>query len=412
MTNKDNAQNKNDNQQEGEALPKEQASALPHPEDKDALRLNNGFLSFELVIDVPGGAPNTGIPREEKIGKTSTTVVTVKSLTDNKGYKFPYISAQSFKKRLRDQLFMLDTVYRERTNLQYKIKNGDEWTILEAKTADSPDSEPINANEITTTGDPVTYSDDDIFGYMVAGEEITRTRPAPLRSTPFISAGSLRISEDFATMKRPGFHSNIIRSDIYRSAMKGTMLLHLTAIGTFWTAGSQHLNIVNEENFEEKKLTSDLEGPSNILGQPAYRMPIEKRAERASLVPLMIADADTSGYSTLKMTSYRPPIVIASVSHGAAMPFRFVIENSVKEAISLNATTLINALKAHQDVLLSPVWVGWDSGYAPDARNIFLETVDSLPEELKQKIVVDESRSILKTISEELSSPNNYHWYG
>ena len=79
-------------------------------------------------------------------GKTGTGRYDFKHMMDARGKAIPYVSSQCFKKHWRETLpFVPSPIIRER------------------------DSKGQEKNQAYTSGDPMKYADDDLFGYMIAG---------------------------------------------------------------------------------------------------------------------------------------------------------------------------------------------------------------------------------------------------
>jgi len=226
--------------------------------------------------------------------------------------------------------------------------------------------------------------------------------------TPVVSLSDVYLAEDFGTIKRPGLHSMIYKSEVYRAALKGSALLHLTAVGTYWIEGP-HMNILDEEVF-----TEGLEGPHSILNSRAYQLELSERQRRASLVPELIADLDTASAATLNMVSYRPPIVAAAICEGAALPLRYSIKKSENEGAAVNFDALLAGVRSHADVIQGTVYIGWDTGYSPVERKKFLNSLEAHKSEFPEgiEVVVDESRIILKKIAEDLRKPESGRYFG
>lgn len=79
-------------------------------------------------------------------GKTGVSRYDFKHMLDSRGAVIPYVSSQCFKKHWRETLpFTPSPIIRER------------------------DSKGQEKNQAYTSGDPMKYVDDDLFGYMIAG---------------------------------------------------------------------------------------------------------------------------------------------------------------------------------------------------------------------------------------------------
>lgn len=97
-----------------------------------------------------------------------------------------------------------------------------------------------------TNADPITYPDDDVFGYMRAAteivkdnkgkekkENITVTRVSPLRNSAIVSVASVSLAENWSSMARQEGDSVPYTKQEYSAVMKGMFSLDLSMIGTF-----------------------------------------------------------------------------------------------------------------------------------------------------------------------------------
>ena len=96
-----------------------------------------------------------------------------------------------------------------------------------------------------TTADPLTYPDDDIFGYMRAATEeyeekgkkktrnITVTRVSPLKNSALISVASVRPVSNWSSMARQNGDSVPYARQEYSAIMKGMFSLDVDMVGTF-----------------------------------------------------------------------------------------------------------------------------------------------------------------------------------
>ena len=96
-----------------------------------------------------------------------------------------------------------------------------------------------------TNADPITYSDDVIFGYMRAATEeyeekgmkksrnITVTRVSPLKNSALISVASVRPVSNWSSMARQEGDSVPYARQEYSAIMKGMFSLDVDMAGTF-----------------------------------------------------------------------------------------------------------------------------------------------------------------------------------
>ncbi|RLI50483.1 MAG: type I-B CRISPR-associated protein Cas7/Cst2/DevR, partial [Candidatus Thorarchaeota archaeon] len=106
-----------------------------------------------------------------------------------------------------------------------------------------------------TEADPLTYPDDDMFGYMRAPKKVkdssgkkpestTLTRLSVLKNSPLVSVGPHRPTEDFGTFSRFEGDPVPFEHEFYSTVLKGIFSIDVESAGVFravTTAGSQNL---------------------------------------------------------------------------------------------------------------------------------------------------------------------------
>jgi CRISPR-associated protein Cst2 len=135
---------------------------------------------------------------------------TIKKITLKDGNdELPYVSSQSIRRALRDQLQNLG------------------WDLSEI-TADADAKHPPR-----TACNPVRYIDDDLFGYMNAQQE-TIKRASPIRVESLIALSKYQGDLDFGTNLmgvEKGGNPNIYETEIHSGVYRGTILIELDRIG-------------------------------------------------------------------------------------------------------------------------------------------------------------------------------------
>jgi CRISPR-associated protein Cst2 len=127
------------------------------------------YLTGKIALDITAGAPNNGR------GDNNTGVV--KKLRVGRD-QYPYVSAQAFRRWVRDSL-----------------------------PAGEPRS-PVTREgqgkkqQAYTSGRPDLYLDDDLFGYMVAVKNENFQRDTVLATGTLVSVAPRRPEQDFGTMSR------------------------------------------------------------------------------------------------------------------------------------------------------------------------------------------------------------------
>ncbi|MGH3973715.1 MAG: type I-B CRISPR-associated protein Cas7/Cst2/DevR, partial [Pseudonocardiaceae bacterium] len=155
------------------------------------------YLVGKIALDILAGAPNNG--------RGENNVAMVKQMWIN-GKVHPYVSAQAFRRWLRDSL-----------------------------PADEPRSGVTRSGtgknqQAYTEGRPDRYLDDDLFGYMVAVSKANYQRDTVLATGTFVAVTPQRPTRDFGTMSR-GFNAGenpvLHEHEHYSADLAGDVLLDL-----------------------------------------------------------------------------------------------------------------------------------------------------------------------------------------
>jgi CRISPR-associated protein Cst2 len=148
----------------------------------------------------------------------------LKKVTLPDGSTLPYISGQAIRRGIRDKFVELG---HEISPLQ--DPRTDEAKIKEEKTK-SPDF---------TECDPITYIDDDLFGFMKAATGDNRKRTSPVRVSPAIGIYPFQNDRDLGTKssehtrKQAAAGGAMFETEITHNYFCGSILIELDRVGTF-----------------------------------------------------------------------------------------------------------------------------------------------------------------------------------
>ncbi len=153
-------------------------------------------------------------------------------------------------KKLRDPVDLKEYIRVSGQSVKYQLRQ-----ILKSLNCEvSPVIPKQESGEkvIVSTGDPVRYIDDDLFGYMIAKKEnkknITKKRTAPVRTNGLISIFPYQEDRDFGVRYDPtGDQHNIYETEIATNIMRSNFFIELDRVGVFTT----------EEIDKELKLPDD-----------------------------------------------------------------------------------------------------------------------------------------------------------
>ena len=225
------------------------------------------FVTGLLLIDAPASALNNlgNIP-EERTENTSG----VKIIRMRDGATYPYVSAQAFRYWLR--------------------------TTAVARIEDWKAAPMYREDKIAyTDSNPMTWWDDDLFGYMRAPSKKTTkeqqlrdasrtetglaepvTRVSPFRVSTLVSISPVNIINDFGVMSRHEGDPVPFEHQLYRTTLRGLFSLDLHACGTFSyrnKAGYRNLDAIRTELAKQQEL-------EHLEEEKAYRLPLNERIRR------------------------------------------------------------------------------------------------------------------------------------
>jgi CRISPR-associated protein Cst2 len=322
------------------------------------------FVTAMFLIDAPASAlNNSGEPIPGARTENTSSVKFIRTRDGN----YPYVSAQAFRYWLRDTLENAEDI---------------EWVKA-----------PIYREEkiAYTDANPIFYWDDDLLGYMrapskkkkekevvsaddpnlqtmtpledEAGEPTTVTRAAPFRVSTLVSIAPVDITNDWGTMSRQEGDPVPYEHQFYHATLRGAISFNLSLAGKFFyrrRTGFQNLDKIRRD-------LAGKEGLEHLTGEFAYRFWPEERLRRISSLLKGIGRLNGGAKQTIHYTDVAPTLVIAAVIRGGNNPFSYVFGHK-NGAPVLNTETLqavVNDLKS-DNLLLSPVYVGWKPGYLPD----------------------------------------------
>jgi len=314
------------------------------------------FVTGLMLIDAPASALNNlgNIP-----GERTDNVVGVKMVRAKDG-AYPYVSAQAFR-------------YWLRTTLENET-NG--WK-----------SAPIFREEkiAYTDANPIEYWDDDLFGYMRAPSRKesaktsraadesranetptsdTVTRVSPFRVSTLISVAPVNITEDFGVMSRHDGFPVPHEHQFYRTTLKGLFSLNLRASGSFSycnKSGYRNLDDVRIKLAQERNL-------EHCERDKSYRLHKDERLKRISTLFEGMAQLEGGAKQTLHYTDVSPALVILAVTKGGNHIFGHVVGATGRGLPEIKLPALSEALTVFAEEILSPVYIGWVTGYLDEER--------------------------------------------
>ncbi|MGH3165454.1 MAG: type I-B CRISPR-associated protein Cas7/Cst2/DevR [Trebonia sp.] len=347
------------------------------------------YLAGKIVLAVLAGAPNNGL--------ASGTMAQVKQARVH-GRSYPYVSAQAFRRWTRETMVAQGAVPSPTTRVGK----------AEGK-----------AQKATTAANPVKYADDDLFGFMKAtaksDNEATTLRDSPFMVGTFLSVEPVRMTLDFGVMSR-GINSPVLHEhEFYTADLAAPFLLDLPRIGTFTYPdkfGAGKPNYLDEATAREAADALEIGGVpvKDFRGQPAFRLPLELRRERAAALLEALADLTGGANKSLNYGDRTPALIALVPMAGGVNPLGFVIDGAEDgSGLEVRADVLRQELRAWQGEWEAPVRVGWRPGFRDQLRKQFEAELSDLID--GNQLVIEHPRSILRALAHEIRSGARDAWF-
>jgi len=266
-----------------------------------------------------------------------------------------------------------------------------------------------------TDANPIAYADDDVFGYMRApGKSIeaadsraafadaTETKEAVTRVSPFrmgtLVAMREGVVQDFGTMSRHEGDPVPHEHQFYRTSLKGMFSVDMSRIGVFTyenRTGFRNLDEVRRKLAEERGLSHDEESR-------AYRLPNEVRVQRIRALLSAIPEVEGGAMQALHYTDVSPVVVVMAVTRGGNNPFYYMISGD-REGLAMPVPEAFQEVaEVWGDQILSPLYIGWVKGYAPEGRRQLEAMEESLQQAYPWGVMLGHPRQVFRELIDEL----------
>ncbi len=328
------------------------------------------FITGLMLINAPASALNNG--------QGDPTKARVKAIRAGDGI-YPYVSAQSFRYWLRD------------TMGRYLPDMSPSPIYTAGKGA---------KQQAYTEGDPITYWDDDLLGYMRAVKEETVTRLSPFRTSTLVSIAPIRPTEDFGVMARSDKDEDdkegvlLHGHEFYRTVFVSLFSVDLGRVGRFTDVrrtGYQNLGTATKQKASDLNLRQ-IDG--------GYELPVGERIRRVQALLHCLGRLEGGAKQTLHYTDVNPMFVIAAVTAGGNHIFGHAVKADSTGQPIIDAEALqqmAEVYKAGED-LLSGYYTGRVAGFMDSSAS----TLQALG------LMVAHPRQALDQLSSDLE--NNAHW--
>jgi CRISPR-associated protein Cas7/Cst2/DevR subtype I-B len=340
------------------------------------------YLVGKVALGVVAGAPNNGLGEDN--------VARVKSMRIGRSV-YPYVSAQAFRRWLRDSL-----PASEATSPVYRSGSG-------------------KKQQAYTAGRPHLYLDDDVFGYMVAvkkdasGASGTCQRDTALATGTFVSVVPRPPSQDFGTMSRgfsAGANPVIHEHEFFTAELAGDVLLDLARLGVFEIDGSGLKIALTVDAAAEARSAGAEE--TTLRGVKALRLPLAERRRRTAVLLRTLAAVRGGAKRSLHYGDRTPALVLLAPVKGGVNPFTRVLDGRDGQTV-FRSDVLHEEITAWADELDGPVHLGWAPGFLGDQRERVRHELAELVS--AGTVLFDHPRVLLGQLADQIAQGAQDSWF-
>lgn len=256
-----------------------------------------------------------------------------------------------------------------------------------------------------TEADPMTYADDDMFGYMKAAkdvvrdeegkpvldkkgkeqkEDVTVTRISPLKNSAIISVGVARVAENWSSMARQEGDSVPYSKEEYSAVMKGMFSIDLFQVGTFATYNKTGFKNLTEKAIEDAKNKGITEVDDPFVktkkgtSQKLVQLPKAVREKRVTDTIAALKTIAGGAMQTNNMADVTPKFVVLATTNSGNHPFSHIAKNDSNNAerALLNVEGLKEVLTDYKEQFIGTIFIGKRSGFM-DEYNDALKALET-----------------------------------
>jgi CRISPR-associated protein Cst2 len=334
------------------------------------------YLAGKVALDITAGAPNNG--------EGQNNVGVVKQLRVGRDIH-PYVSAQAFRRWIRDSL-----------------------PASELRSPVIPEGRG-QRQQAYTAGRPDLYVDDDLFGYMVAVKKESFQRDTVLATGTLVSVAPCKPTQDFGTMSRgfpPDAHPVIHQHELYSAELAGDILLDLPRVGTFEQEGGGLRRALNSA----AAAAALAAGAEEVMFRDvaSIRLPLGERKRRVAVLLRTLAEVRGGAQKALHYGDRSPAFVLLAPVKGGNNPFTRVF--TVKDSrVRFDEDTFAAELEVWADELDGPVRIGWAPGFLGDQRD---QATRRFKDEISQgQVIIDHPRTMLRALAADIENGQNDPWF-
>jgi len=331
-------------------------------------------LTGAILVEANGAALNNAGQDE---GVRADNAIVVKQIRVGR-LRYPYISGQAWRRWWREVLY-----------------EDFGWTpsevIREQKSA-------------YTKGDPITYEEDDLFGYMAArkrsgggrkekkeeeedsttkqGASGTYRRVSPLKNSLLISVLPNVITSDFGHFSRnlpPDTDIIPFEAEHYTTFLQGAFTISLADVGRFE---------VGEMRDISDELLKTHPSALQSIRERVYQLPLQDRVKRVQDTVNALARLRGGARLARNLSDVTPVAVLVGFLDGGNAPFQRLFEpDENNERVRLNLTRLQSVLNDYRDRLLQKNGASLYFGYRPTVLANEAEALEAFQSEAFRNIL-------------------------
>jgi CRISPR-associated protein Cst2 len=274
-----------------------------------------------------------------------------------------------------------------------------------------------------TDAEPITYWDDDLFGYMRAPSKKTDaakdvsasplekdreiTRVSPFRVSTFVSVAPAQIVSDFGTMTRQQGDPVPYEHEFYRAHLLGLLSLDLSCAGTFFDGA--RVGYKNFDSHRREHATKEGLTPTTVRNQTAFRLSASDRADRVSTLIGSLATLDGGAKQAVHYTDLTPAVIALAVTKHGNNPFYRMFTATSRHATQFHEDAFKEVVEVYRDQFVSRVHIGWAKGFLDDERVKLEKLIEG--KKLGALISVGHPVSQIREFAQSLAAESNHSWY-
>lgn len=266
-----------------------------------------------------------------------------------------------------------------------------------------------------TNADPITYADDDVFGYMRAATEkvmdkgkeksvnITVTRVSPLKNSAIVSVVPVTVAENWSSMARQEGDSVPYTKQEYSAVMKGMFSLDMSMTGTF--SNYNKTGFMNLSDALKKdalgKGAVEIDDPF-MCGKKMVRLEKSIREKRITDTVKALKYISGGAMQTNNMGDVTPKFIILTTTTTGNHPFSHVVKGvGIRDnAAKLNVEGIEEVLKDYRETIVGKVFIGKRSGFMDDD----MEALKALAEKYNGLVVLGTVNEAIDAYCEEVKN--------